>query len=118
MVSRSGSYWQELTVVRIVQKNFFLFQVTEKEIFNGIINAKQLDKNALYFIREIDGIELGLETNNKLARRFIDTDSNGKIDESAQTLLNDLKYNKIPSKIPVDNIFKFNVIAIFCLILI
>ena len=84
--------------------------MTEKEIYNGILNGKHLEKNALCFIREIDGIEQSVQTNPKLAKKFIDTEKNDKIDESARSLLNDLKFKKIPSKLSSNHIFKFNVI--------
>lgn len=86
-----------------------MFSVTEKEIFNGILNAKAVDKNVLFFTREIEGIEESLKTNLKLAKKFIDIDKDNKIDESARTLLNDLKYNKIPSKLSQTNMFNFKV---------
>ena len=65
--------------------------------------------NVLYFIREIEDIEQNVDLNIKLARRFIEIDSNNKIDESARLLLNDLKWKKIQSRLPETNIFKFNV---------
>ena len=73
------------------------------------MNAKNLEKNALFFVREIDGIEESLNTNLTLAKKFIDIGKDNKIDEPARSLLNDLKYKKIPSKLPNTNIFKFNV---------
>ena len=87
--------------------------MTEKEIFNGILNAKQVDKNVLFFTREIEGIEESLKTNLKLAKKFIDIDKENKIDESALNLLNDLKYKKIASKLSSSNIFNFKVISLF-----
>ena len=87
----------------------YVFKVTEKEIYNGVLNNKKVEKNVLFFQREIEGIEESLNTNLKLAKKFIDIDDNNKIDESARTLLNDLKFKKIPSKLPSSNIFNFNV---------
>ncbi len=98
--------------LKITKKTYFIFQVTEKEIYNGILNAKQLDKNVLFFTREIEGIEESLKTNLKLAKKFIDIDKENKIDESALKLLNDLKYKKIAPKLSSSNIFNFKVISL------
>jgi hypothetical protein len=68
-----------------------------------------LANNVLCFIREIDDIEENISSNIKLAKRFIEIDDNGNIDESPKSFLNDLKYNKIPSILGKENIFKFNV---------
>ena len=65
--------------------------------------------NVLCFIREIDDIEEHIHKNVKLAKRFIELDHHSKIDESSMSLLNELKYKKIPAKLPASNIFKFNV---------
>jgi len=89
--------------------NVFIFKVTEKEIFNGILRAKKLTNNVLCFIREIDDIEENISSNIKLAKRFIEIDDNGNIDESPKSFLNALKYDKIPSKLGKENIFRFNV---------
>ncbi len=69
--------------------------------------------NVLCFIREIEDIEQNIDSNKNLAKRFVELDdSNNKIDLSAKTLLDDLKYRKISSKLPESNIFKFNVFKI------
>ena len=60
-------------------------------------------------MREIDDIEEHYKDNIKLSLKFIDIDKNKNIDETAKTFLNDLKYDKIPSKLPQSNIFKYNV---------
>ena len=73
--------------------------------------------NVLFFVREIDDIEENIKSNVNLAKKFIEIDKNNEIDESARTLLDDLKYKKIPAKLPESNIFKFNVVIsfFFCL---
>jgi hypothetical protein len=98
----------------------YFVSVTEKEIFNGILNRKNLSTNVLCFMREIDDIEQNIGTNVKLAKRFIDLDSQNRVDQSSMSLLNDLKHKKIPAKLPDSNIFKFHVreISIFkCLVI-
>jgi len=93
----------------------YFVSVTEKEIFNGILTTKNLSTNVLCFMREIDDIEQNIEANVKLAKRFIDLDSQNRVDQSSLSLLNDLKHKKIPAKLPESNIFKFHVgkISIF-----
>ena len=83
--------------------------VTEKEIFNGILNAKNLANNVLFFEREIVDIEQNIQNNRSLAAKFIDLDDKFNVDENAKHFLNDLKYNKIPSRLPSSNIFKLKV---------
>ena len=68
----------------------------------------------MFFIREIENIEnecANVKDKKDLGvlKKFIDFDKNDKIDESAKNLLDDLKYKKIPSKLPESNIFKFKV---------
>ena len=67
----------------------------------------------LFFVREIDDLEENIKSNVNLAKKFIEIDKNNEIDESARTLLDDLKYKKIPAKLPESNIFKFNVLISF-----
>ena len=86
-----------------------MFKVTEKEIFNGIIKAKNPNNNVLYFEREIENIEEKIGANPDLARRFIDLDANNQVDKSAKYFLENLKKEKIRSKIADSNIFKFKV---------
>lgn len=84
-------------------------KVTEKEIFNGILSAKNTKNNVLFFIREIDDIVENINTNLSVSKKFIDLDKNNQIDEDARDLLNELKYKKIPAVLPDTNIFRFNV---------
>ena len=80
--------------------------MTEKEIFNGILNAKNLAHNVLFFEREIVDIEQNIQSNRSLASKFVDLDGKYNVDENAKRFLNNLKYNKISSKLPQSNIFK------------
>ena len=68
-----------------------------------------MPNNVLCFIREIENLEENISSNIKLAKRFIEIDNDGKVDESTKILLNELKYKKIPSKLPKENIFEFKV---------
>lgn len=98
-----------------IERDRYFVSVTEKEIYNGILTAKNVSNNALFFIREIEDLENECEkiTDKKdlgVLKKFIDMDKNNKIDQSAKNLLDILKYTKIPSKLPESNIFKFRVI--------
>ena len=64
--------------------------VTEKEIYNGILNAKNLANNVLFFEREIVDIEQNIQSNRSLASKFIDLDDKFKVDEHAKSFLNNL----------------------------
>ena len=85
------------------------FLVTEKEIFNGIINAKNVPNNVLLFIREIEDVKEYKDVDKSIAWRYIDVDDNNEIEESAQSLLNDLKNSKLSKKVPEANTFRFRV---------
>ena len=83
------------------------------EIFEGIMTAKDCNKSALCFIRNIENLESNLK--DSTVSRFIDTelDQNKevKIDQEAKKLLDTLKDKKIPEKLNRDaNIFNFKVI--------
>ena len=77
------------------------------------MNAENIENNVLFFIREIDDIEQHFKDNIRLSQRFIDIDKNKSIDQTAKKFLHDLKCNKIPSKLPSSNIFKYNVKLLF-----
>jgi hypothetical protein len=93
--------------------NFFLIiQVTEKEIFNGILSkGRNLSSNVLYFEREIEGIydQNVINKNINLAKKFVDLDKNNRVDKEAKELLDALKYEKVTKVMPESNRFKFNV---------
>lgn len=92
----------------------FVSQVTEKEIFKGVLTAKNQENNVLFFQREIIDIEAKFEEaklNNKnlsLFKRFIDIDKN-EIDQEVKSLVTELKNRKVPSVLASQNIFEFDV---------
>ena len=99
------------TLNRMQHERFFV-SVTEKEIFNGILGkAKNPACNALYFQRDIDDLQNVRidESNSSLIKKFVDLDNQKTIDQSAKNLLDKLKNEKIPSRLPDTNIFKFRV---------
>lgn len=86
----------------------YLTKVTEKEIYNGILNAKNVDDDVLVFIREVVDIENeeNIKSNSKLAARFIDLDKDGNVDKESKQLLHELK-KRVIEKIPEKNIHHF-----------
>lgn len=81
------------------------------------MRGKDLKNNVLYFEREIEDIEQHVKTSNKsVISKFIELDRDSNVDKSSKRLLEDLKNNKIPSKLPASNIFKFKVLFIAFLI--
>jgi hypothetical protein len=64
----------------------------------------------LYFQRDIEDLEENLEhTDLKILNKFVEINKHREIDQSAKALLDDLKYKKIPAKLPESNIFNFKV---------
>lgn len=87
-------------------------KVTEKEIFNGILNNKNTSNTALYFQRNIVDIDEYAAKNLAIVKKFIDLDKEDRVDKASRELLDELKNVKIPSKLSSSNIFKFDVILI------
>ena len=85
--------------------------VTEKEIVKGILNVSNANQRALCFFREIDDIKEHLSDGK--ASKFIDMKSSATgeavIDDEAETLLNRLKYTRVPSVLRSQNIFSYRV---------
>ncbi|RNA01612.1 NACHT and WD repeat domain-containing 2-like, partial [Brachionus plicatilis] len=92
-----------------VEHERYFVSVTEKEIFNGILKAKNVEKNVLYFEREIEDLDENIEKNVSIAKRFTELDKKNCADKEVRNLLDELKYKKIPSKLPESNMFKFKV---------
>jgi len=83
--------------------------VTEKEIFNGLLKAKNRNNNVLYFEREIEGLEENVRGNPVLCGKFIDLTNDKNVDQSAKHLLDRLKKEKIKSCMSSCNTHKFKV---------
>jgi mannitol-specific phosphotransferase system IIBC component len=94
------------------QRNVYFVSVTEKEMINGVLQAKNASENAIVFLREIENIETDENIiNNKpqLASRFIELSVEDKIDEDCKKYLDSLKYEKIANALPENNIHKLRV---------
>ena len=91
-----------------IQRERFFASVTEKEIFNGVMLGKEVEKNVVFFIREIEDIKEHIGENVKLAKRFIDIDDGGVLDEDSHELLTALK-ERVKSTLPESNIHTFKV---------
>jgi WD40 repeat protein len=86
------------------QQFLYTSSATEKEITSGVFKAKEPNKAALCFIRNIAGLNWDISENSPLSH-LIDLDD-GKVDEVAQHRLEDLK-NRIRRQIP-DNVFEYS----------
>jgi len=73
------------------------------------LNGKDNKDNTLFFVREIEDIEDNIRKNKALASKFIELNKKGEIDTRTKELLDNLKYKKIPEKLPESNIFRYNV---------
>lgn len=87
------------------------FPVTEKEIVKGIVSVPNANERTLCFLREIEDISEHL-TDCK-ASKYIDVTSSPNsqllVDSEAETLLNRLKYTRIPDALQSKNIFSYKV---------
>ena len=108
-----------------IEHDRYFVSVTEKEIFKGLISAKSLNNNVLFFKRNIVDIEEMLENavksdadkSKKIAKfkRYVDLNSDNRIDKETQKRLDKLKDTKIVQcdGMKMDgsdkNMFEFNV---------
>lgn len=83
-------------------KIFFSFQVTEREVINGILNVKNTKNHCLAYIRYINNINL---QNLKKASLFVDI-INRSLDTESVKLLANLRDERLPAKIETSNIQK------------
>eukprot|EP00735_Rhodelphis_limneticus_P010099 TRINITY_DN2918_c0_g1::TRINITY_DN2918_c0_g1_i3::g.4348::m.4348 TRINITY_DN2918_c0_g1::TRINITY_DN2918_c0_g1_i3::g.4348 ORF type:complete len:2265 (+),score=833.61,sp/Q149M9/NWD1_HUMAN/29.79/4e-82,MBT/PF02820.13/1.8e-14,MBT/PF02820.13/30,MBT/PF02820.13/0.24,MBT/PF02820.13/5.3e-16,MBT/PF02820.13/1e-12,WD40/PF00400.27/5.9e-12,WD40/PF00400.27/18,WD40/PF00400.27/8.4,WD40/PF00400.27/5.5e-06,WD40/PF00400.27/4.3e-11,AAA_16/PF13191.1/4.8e-11,NACHT/PF05729.7/7.4e-10,EF-hand_6/PF13405.1/0.0003,EF-hand_5/PF13 len=84
----------------------FHMSVTEHEIWNGILNAKNPSVEAYWFKRTIHGIN----PEDRESRNYIDlVYGQPKQDEGAARLLDKLKTELMPTKLPRENIFEWDV---------
>jgi hypothetical protein len=77
--------------------------VTEKEFYNGILNAEEAENNSIVFLREIEDIEENIEQNTRLTGCFIELDENNKVDKDVKKHLKDLR-SKVKKFLPKTNI--------------
>lgn len=80
-----------------------MFVVTEREIQNGILRAKNTADHTLAYIRDIKQLNLNVLRSAKL---FIDV-AGRSVDEEAQQLLDHLRDEKIPNALRDENIARF-----------
>ncbi len=103
----------------------YFVSVTEKEIFEGLITAKNLSNNVLLFKRNItdidealkEAVNSGADKSKKIAKlkRYVDLNSDNRIDTETRNRLEKLKNTKIvqcegmKSEGNEKNIFEFDV---------
>ncbi|CAF3724767.1 unnamed protein product [Rotaria socialis] len=85
----------------------FFISVTEKEIINGILSAKDANERTLCFFRDI--VDIRDHLSDSKALKYIDMSSQSVIDQEADKLLNRLKTNRIPAALKPKNIFTYKV---------
>ncbi len=81
--------------------------VTEKEIINGILSAKDANERTLCFLREI--VDIHDHLTDEKAPKYIDMSSPSAIDQEAERLLDRLKNTRIPDILKSENIYKYKV---------
>lgn len=86
--------------------------MTEKEIIDGILNAKDANERTLCFLREI--VDIREHLSDEKAAKYIDLVSNSAdekatIDHEAEKLLDRLKQTRIPNSLRSENIYKYRV---------
>ncbi|CAF1011593.1 unnamed protein product [Adineta steineri] len=93
------------------QYDDFFISITEKEILNGILTASDANQRTLCFLREIDDIHEHLLDSKASKYINVQYSKTGEpiVDNEAETLLNNLKYNRLPSKLQSSNIFSYKV---------
>ena len=84
-------------------KFIFVCVVTEREITNGILNVLNAKRHSLAYFRQIHRIDT---TNLGVVDKFIDITSTGDVDKEAQTLLNDLRDNRLILALKPPNLAK------------
>lgn len=115
-------------IITEIEHDRYFVSVTEKEIYKGLISAKNLNNNVLLFKRNIVDLENMIEDalkseNDKIKKiakfkRYVDLNANNRIDTETQNRLDKLKNTKIVQcdgmKIEGDdkNVFEFNVILL------
>ncbi|CAF4090255.1 unnamed protein product [Adineta steineri] len=85
----------------------FFISITEKEIINGILSAKDANERTLCFLREI--VDIRDHLSDEKASKYIDMSSSTDIDHEAEKLLNRLRTTRIPTALQSSNIFQYQV---------
>lgn len=85
----------------------FVISVTEKEIVNGILQAKDANERTLCFLREI--VDVREHLTDEKASKYIDLSSGAVLDTEAEKLLERLKTVRIPAALDASNIYKYDV---------
>ncbi|CAF0992020.1 unnamed protein product [Adineta ricciae] len=85
----------------------FFISITEKEIVNGILGAKDANERTLCFLRDI--VDIRDHLSDSKAAKYIDMSSSSTIDEDAEKLLERLKTVRIPNALKSSNIYKYQV---------
>lgn len=90
-------YWRLVTICSLRSLSP---AVTEREIQNGILRARDTSDHTLAYLRNIDGLNVSVL---RTAKFFIDI-AGRDVDEDAQQLLKNLRDEKIPAAMTEKNI--------------
>lgn len=95
-------YITDRTNISSARRIFIL--VTEREISLGILKDPEAPNRALCFIRSFEFFK----QSDEFANRYADI-TDGRIDPKCSLYLNNLKREKIPKKLPPENIFQYKI---------
>lgn len=79
--------------------------VTEREVVHGILQAENVDDHCLAYLRNINNVNTTLLS---FASKFVDFAARA-VDSEAQRYLKLLRDDKLPKKLPSENIARFDV---------
>eukprot|EP00301_Raphidiophrys_heterophryoidea_P023519 c7378_g1_i1.p1 GENE.c7378_g1_i1~~c7378_g1_i1.p1 ORF type:complete len:2037 (-),score=525.73 c7378_g1_i1:323-5599(-) len=91
-----------------IRRELYLVSVTEHEVINGLLTREDRDETTFYYRRRIRDMENFIS--EAKAGLFLDKDPVTKgVDREAQTLLADLRDNKVMAKISRDRVKDFEI---------
>ncbi|UJR16165.1 hypothetical protein I4U23_003075 [Adineta vaga] len=85
----------------------FFISITEKEIVNGILLAKDANERTLCFLREI--VDIREHLSDDKVSKYIDMSTSSDVDQEAEKLLERLKTVRIPAALKSSNVYKYQV---------
>ena len=93
----------------LMQREWFCYLVTEREVIRGMLTVKNTKNHCLAYVRYINNINL---QNLRRAGLFIDI-ANRAVDTEAVKLLANLRDERLPAKIEISNLQRFDSISRF-----
>lgn len=78
--------------------------MTEQEIWEGILKAKEPEKHSICFMRKFQQYQF-----TKATAKYVDIMPDGSVDEESKVLLHNLTNFLIPLKLDTNNVFHFSI---------